>query len=114
MAGIYGPGAPLEAALALLDLAAARVDAARLQFLEVEEDGNARLSFDLNVYDAGLAVRDFQAPLARLREHFGVRPGQFQALYDQIRNRPLGHLAGGVHRDGEAFATVYYGVERRG
>jgi tryptophan halogenase len=114
MAGIYGPGAPLEAALALLGLAAARVDAARLQFLEVEEDGNARRSFDLNVYDAGLAVRDFQAPLARLREHFGVRPGQFQALYDQIRNRPLGHLAGGVHRDGEAFATVYYGVERRG
>ena len=49
-----------------------------------------------------------------LREHFGLRPGQFQALYDQVRALPLGHLAGGVHRDGTPFATVYYGVEQRG
>lgn len=114
MAAIYGAGAPLDAALAVLELATARADAAQLQFLEVREKGNERRSFDLNVYDAGLAVRDAQAPLARLREHFAVRAGQFQALYDQIRGRPLGHLAGGVHRDGASFATVYYGVERRG
>ncbi len=114
MAAAYGEGVPLEAARALLGLAVARVPAAQLQLLEVEEDGNARRSFDLNVYDAGLAVRDAQAALARLREHFGVRPGQFQALYDQVRAKPLGHLAGGVHRDGAPFATVYYGVERRG
>lgn len=111
---IYGDGSPLEAALAILELAAARVEATRLQFLEVHEDGNERRSFDLNLYDARLALRDVQAPLARLREHFAVRAGQFQALYDQIRARPLGHLAGGVHRDGEPFATVYYGVEQRG
>lgn len=114
MAELYGPGAPLDAALALLGLAAARADPAGLQFLEVSEDGNARRSFDLNVYDAHLAVRDAQAPLARLREYFGVRPGQYQALYDQIRNMPLGHFAGGVHRDGAPFATVYYGVQARG
>jgi tryptophan halogenase len=114
MAAIYGPGAPLEAALALLDLAAARQDPARLQFLEVGEEGNARRSFDLNLYDAGLQVRDAHVPLVRLREHFGLRAGQFQALYDQVKSQRLGHLAGGVHRDGASFATVYYGVERRG
>lgn len=111
---LYGDGAPLEAALALLELAAARIAPEKLQYLEVSEEGSPRLSFDLNLYDAGLAVRDAQGPLARLREHFAVRPGQYQALYDQVRALPLGHLAGGVHRDGAPFATVYYGVERRG
>jgi tryptophan halogenase len=114
MERLYGPGAPLEAALAVLELAAARVAAEKLQFLQVSEEGSPRLSFDLNLYDAGLTVRDAQGPLARLREHFAVRPGQYQALYDQVRALPLGHLAGGVHRDGAAFATVYYGVQRRG
>jgi len=114
MAALYGAGAPLDAALAMLELAAARADPAALQFLEVSEEGNPRRSFDLNLYDARLAVRDAQGPLARLREHFGVRPGHFQALYDRIRGLPLGHVAGGVHRDGAPFATVYYGVEARG
>jgi tryptophan halogenase len=114
IAALYGEGAPLAAALELLELAASRVDAARLQFLEVREDGNDRRSFDLNLYDAGLTLRDAQGPLARLREHFAVRPGQYQALYDQIRGRPLGHLAGGLHRDGEPFVTVYYGVQQGG
>lgn len=111
---LYGGGVPLEAALAVLELATARIAPEKLQFLEVSEEGGPRLSFDLNLYDAGLALRDVQAPLARLREHFAVRPGQYQALYDQLRTLPLGHLAGGVHRDGAPFATVYYGVERRG
>lgn len=114
MAQTYGAGAPFDAAVALLDLAAARKDPARLQFLQVSEEGSPRRSFDLNLYDAGLQVRDAQAPLVRLREHFGLRPGQFQALYDQVKNQRLGHFAGGVHRDGAPFATVYYGVERRG
>ena len=114
MAALYGPGAPLDAALAMLELAAGRTELSALQFLEVTEDGNPRRSFDLNLYDARLAVRDAQGPLARLREHFAVRPGQFQALYDRIRSLPLGHVAGGVHRNGEPFATVYYGVEAHG
>jgi tryptophan halogenase len=114
MARAYGAGAPLDAALAVLELAAARRDPAQLQFLEVREDGGPRLSFDLNLYDARLLVRDAQVPLSRLRDHFAVRPGQYQALYDQVRGKPLGHLAGGLHRDGAPFATVYYGVERRG
>ena len=116
MARIYGAGeaAPLEAAAAILELATARAEARKLQFLEVGEEGNERRSFDLNFYDAGLTLRDAQAALARLRQHYGVRPGQFQALYDQVSGRRLGHIAGGVHRGGESFATVYYGVEARG
>lgn len=114
MARACGAGPLLEAAQSVLELAAARVDPARLQYLEVGEEGNARRSCDLNLYDAGLTVRDAQAPLARLREHFALRAGQYQALYDQVRARTFGHFACGLHRDGAPFATVYYGVERRG
>lgn len=108
------PSRPLEAAVAVLDLARTRAAVEDLQYLEVSEDGNERLSFDLNVYDAGLELKDIQSPLSQLRECFAIRPGQFQALYDQIRARRLGHIAGGVHRDGKPFVTVYYGVESRG
>ena len=51
-----------------------------------------------------------QPLLGQMREMFDLRPGQWQALYDQIKGKALGHLAGGVHRDGRPFFNVYYGV----
>ena len=105
-----GNGISLEIAKAVLELAASRTSAERLQYLEVQEDENARKSFDLNLYNAGMQVKDLQRVLYRMREHYSVRPGQFQALYDQIKTKALGHLAGGVHRNGRDFFNVYYGV----
>ena len=99
-----------EIARAVLEVAAPRAPAGTLQYLEVQEPGNGRRSFDLNLYNARLQVKDVQAQLYRMRERYGVRPGQFQALYDQIKGKVLGHLAGGVHRDGRDFFNVYYGV----
>ena len=93
-------------------MAAAGMNEKSLQYLEVQEDGNDRLSFDLNVYDAGLQLKDVQPQLTRMRETFGIRPGQFQTLYDQIKTRILGHLAGGMHRNGMEFFNVYYGAQR--
>ena len=99
-----------EIAQGVLELAASRAPAEQLQYLEVQEPGNGRRSFDLNLYNARLQVHDLQAQLYRMRDRYGVRPGQFQALYDQIKGKALGHLAGGVHRDGRDFFNVYYGV----
>ncbi|MGE0222149.1 MAG: hypothetical protein AB7S57_02715 [Acetobacteraceae bacterium] len=112
LAQIYGAddGVSLEIARAMLQLAASRVSADRLQYLEVQEAENARRSFDLNLYNAKLQVKDIQPLLYRMREHFAVRPGQFQALYDQVKGLSLGHLAGGVHRNGADFFNLYYGV----
>jgi len=112
LAHVYrGAGAAsLVIARAVLALAAGRVAAEKLQYLEVQEDQNDRRSFDLNVYDARLQVKDAQQVLYAMRQRFDLRPGQFQALYDQIKARTLGHLAGGVHRDGREFFNVYYGV----
>ena len=109
---LYGgdTGEAYGVAAGFLEQAAARTDAERLQYLEVEEVENGRRSFDLNLYNARLTVKDAQPLLQRMRGHFGLRPGQFQALYDQVRGLSLGHLAGGVHRDGRDFFNVYYGV----
>lgn len=95
-------------ALAVVEAAAQHVPAAQLPYLEVEEEGNGRRSFDLNLYDAGLKVQDLRAALHAMREHFGLRPGQFQALYDQVKSRALGHVAGGMHRDGAGFFNIYH------
>jgi hypothetical protein len=48
-----------------------------------------------------------------MRQRFAIKPGQFQALYDQIKSQTAGHLAGGAHRNGKDFFNVYYGVQRR-
>jgi len=105
-----GPAASVAVARAVLQAAAERAPAEKLQYLEVEEPQTSRRSFDLNLYNAKLHVRDIQSLLLRLREQYSVRPGQFQALYDQIKGMLLGHLAGGVHRDGRDFFNVYYGA----
>lgn len=105
-----GQQGSLDIASAALSLTEGRVSTEMLQYLEVEEVENARRSFDLNLYDAKLQVKDIQPLLNRMRDHFGIRPGQFQALYDQIKTKTLGHLAGGVHRNGEEFFNIYYGV----
>lgn len=103
---------PLRVAGEVLRLAAARMPEREIQYLEVVEE-NGRRSYDLNFYDAGLRLRDVQPLLGRLRRHYGVPAGRFQALYDQVRASAFGHLAGGVHRNREDFSTVYYGVEGR-
>jgi len=113
LAALYGSAADgVSAAIAndIVDLACARVDATRLQYLEVLEDGNGRRSFDLNTYEAGLRVQDLRSSLNAMRDHYGVRPGQFQALYDQVKSRALGHVAGGVHRDGGDFFNIYHAL----
>lgn len=115
MESIYGKtdNPSLGIASEVLDAVSGRANAEDLQYLEVQEDGNERKSFDLNFYDAGLLVKDLQLPLARMRDRFAIRPGQFQALYDQIKSQPAGHLAGGLHRNGKDFFNVYYGVQKR-
>jgi tryptophan halogenase len=112
LANIYRDGQTesREIARALLRLAVERVAPESLQWLEVEEVENERRSFDLNIYNTKLQIKDIYDLLQQIRVHFGIRPGQFQALYDQIKGLALGHLAGGIHRNGKDFFNLYYGA----
>jgi hypothetical protein len=43
--------------------------------------------------------------------HYSIPPEQFSALYEGVRDKTFGHIAGGIDREGRDFVTVYYGVE---
>lgn len=73
--------------------------------LEVTEDNSPRLSYDVNLSDAGLTVAALPMRLKLLAD-FNLPA---EAL-DRIADAPLGHFASGVGRDGTPFATIYYGA----
>lgn len=115
MDALYGDAAG-GAGLALLKdiaaLAGGRT-AEPLMYLEVNEEGNARASFDLNVHAAELRMRDVEPQLRGLRAHFRIPPAVFEAACAPVRGAPLGHLSGGRSRAGTEFATIYFTGEGR-
>jgi hypothetical protein len=92
-------------------LAAERVGPEGVRFLEVVEEGNPRRSFDLNLYPAGLTVGDVLPQLSTIVSNFAIAAGLFESLLEELRPHAVGHLAGGIHRAGEDFFTVYHGVQ---
>jgi len=111
LAAIYGAAAAEDVATLrhILRQATARTDIANIRYIEVEEPGTARRSFDLNLYAAKFSVRAIQPYLEQIRDRQRIGPAAFQAYYDGIKLTSLGHVAGGIHRNGAAFFTLYYG-----
>ena len=77
-------------------------------YMEVSEEGTPRLSFDINLYKAYLTLADVEPLLLEAATYFSLSREQFDTLYARNRTRVLGHLAGGVARDGKDFLTIYY------
>lgn len=100
-----------DAARNLVSLALARIPSRDILYLEVTEEGNPRRSFDINVYRADLQIAEAYPLLSVLCRRHGVSYQTFHSLYDTIKTKKLGHLAGGKDRQGSPFFTVYYGVE---
>lgn len=100
-----------DTAVTILRLAAART-AVPLMFLEVAEEGNPRASFDLNLHAAGIRIEEARDVLVQAGARYGIPSEQFDALYEGIKHRTLGHLSGGINREGRDFLTVYYAVDR--
>lgn len=104
---------PLEIARRILREVLKRVDPTSVRYMEVIEDQNPRRSFDLNLYQSRLCVSDLQPLLLRMQLHYQIPDQPFQDWYEQAQWTSLGHLAGGVHRDGHDFMNLYFGVEER-
>lgn len=90
----------------LIPLAARRN--AALIYLEVSEEGTPRRSYDINLYKANLTLAAIEPILLEAASQYGLPPGPFEALFSAIRPRLLGHLSGGMARDGSDFLTIYY------
>ena len=107
--GLY-PGAgdapSCRVGLHAVQLAARRM--AACIYMEVSEEGTARRSYDMNLYKAELTLAAIEPALREAASRYAVPREPFDALYARIRGRPLGHLSGGMARDGADFLTVYY------
>ncbi len=101
----------LSVAEAVVSLAAERLSCEHIQYVEAVEEGNPRRSFDINVYKGALYLDEFHDWLMQLTGYYAIPELEFQLLYDRIRSKRLGHLAGGIDREGKDFLTIYYGVE---
>lgn len=97
--------------LRLVSRVANLADRGELLLLEVEEPGNPRRSCDLNVYDAELRMSEVADLLDTAMTDFAIPPARARAVFDPAAARLLGHLSAGLGRDGEEFATIYFGVE---
>lgn len=90
---------------------AARRTPVPLMYLEVGEEGNPRASFDIKLHDAGMRVGEIGPLLARLRAHYAIPEAQFRPLMESAAQAGLGHLSGGISREGRDFLTVYHAAD---
>jgi hypothetical protein len=95
----------------LLSRASAVADPREFLLMEVEERGNPRRSCDLNVYDAAMRVGQAIDLVEAAAAGLAVPKSEVQSAFAPVTDKMLGHLSGGVGRNGEEFVTVYFGVE---
>ena len=92
----------------IIQRAAAANPSASFLYVEASEEGNPRRSFDVNLYKANLSVGDIQPFLVEVARHFRIPCETLDPWLRRIAARPLGHLSGGLDKDGQDFMTTYY------
>jgi hypothetical protein len=88
-----------------------KTDSEELMFMEVSEDNNPRLSFDINVYKAELPLAEMVDLLKEVADYFSVTAQRWSGFLETLSSERLGHISGGVGRNGKEFFTVYYSIE---
>jgi hypothetical protein len=102
---------PLQIAKDVMDMVSKKTTHDNVYYLDVTEENSLRRSFDINVYKAGLQLKQLYPLLARTCTHYSVSTETFHALYNPIRTKAFGHLSGGMGSGGKDFLTVYYGLD---
>jgi hypothetical protein len=100
---------PFEIIKGVIDLASKKVGRDKFLYLEVNEENNPRSSFDINMYGANFRLEEVYPFFLEMCRHYSIPDEQFHCLYDPVRTRTFGHVAGGRDRKGRDFLTVYFG-----
>lgn len=110
MAAAYGDARPALLAMAqtLVTEAARRTSAESLRFVDVTDGDAQRLSFDVNLYESGLTLRDIAPQLRAFATHLDIPSSELEALMDKASHDIAGHVSGGTDRHGRAFLTIYH------
>ena len=80
-------------------------------YVEGEEEGSTRRSFDVRLYEADLKIGEVVGDLVKARDLFAVPTDRFDRLIEIIGGKTLGHISAGTGRDGREFLTIYYDAE---
>jgi tryptophan halogenase len=105
-------GASLEVVKDIV-AAASRRTVKPLMYLEVSEAGNPRSSFDINVHAAGIRMNEIEHSLSQVQSLYSIPPARFRRLLAEVRGKKLGHVSGGIGREGKEFLTIYHEVGGR-
>jgi hypothetical protein len=100
---------PYEIVKGILDLASSKAGNDKFLFLSVHEGSNPRNSFDINVYRANLQLKEIYPFLLDMGRFYSIPDTQLHDVYDPIKTKILGHIAGGIDRSGNDFLTLYFG-----
>ena len=92
----------------VLDLAAHRAGPNEFLYFEADEANTERSSFSINVYRSGLRMAELYPLLLEMVRHYSVPTEQFNGMYETAKTQILGHVAGGIDREGRDFLTLYF------
>jgi len=92
----------------ILDLASHRSGPGDFIYLEADEPSTGRKSFDINLYRAGLSMAEIYPLLLGMAGHFSVSMKDLHRVYESAKQQFLGHIAGGIDREGRDFLTLYF------
>ncbi len=106
----YQDKTALEIVQSIITYAANRIVKDSFIYLEVSEDNNPRYSFDINLYKANLQLEYIYNFFLQSCQYYSISHKVFSSLYKQIYEKKLGHLSGGINREGNDFLTIYYEV----
>ena len=99
---------PIRILGGIMDLASHRAGPGNFLYLEADEPASGRKSFDINLYKAGLLMTEIYPLLLDMAHHFHVSTGDFHRTYEAVKSHVLGHIAGGIDREGRDFLTLYF------
>lgn len=92
----------------IMNLAANRVGPNEFLYFEADEATTERSSFSINLYRANLRVAELYPLLLEMVRHYSVPKEQFNRVYETAKTEIVGHLAGGIDREGKDFLTLYF------
>ena len=75
----------------------------------VAELADVAIVTSIDLYRAGLHMKELSPLLLDMVRHYAVPSGRFQEIYDAVNSQLFGHLTGGSDRQGRDFLTVYFG-----
>ena len=80
-------------------------------FLEIEEEGSDRRSYDLNVYDLELTIGQLAEPIMMAAGILNLDSDILENWLVTNSGASVGHVATGLGRDQLSFFTIYYGLQ---